>query len=152
MPGSKMMLEILILGRRIRLLSNPVLISAMMSAATEHDPFGNFWFSKRRAVNRIDALVALAMAIGAATMNDGSGISVFDQLAKADEIAERVVSSPLQIDSVTTQADGQEPQSDGDRVPDIEEEARILRDPAHPRWKEMRDNFEARLSDDEEQF
>jgi phage terminase large subunit-like protein len=46
---------------------SPVLISAMMSASTENDPFGNSWFSKRRAVNRIDALIALAMAVGAAT-------------------------------------------------------------------------------------
>jgi phage terminase large subunit-like protein len=45
-----------------------VLISAMMSAATENDPFGNFWFSKRKATNRIDALIALAMAVGAATV------------------------------------------------------------------------------------
>ena len=44
-----------------------MLISAMMSAAVEHDPFDNRWFSKRRAVNRIDALVALTMAVGAAT-------------------------------------------------------------------------------------
>lgn len=66
MPGSKLTLENLILEKRIRLRRSPVLISAMMSAATEHDPFGNYWFSKRRAVNRIDALVALAMAVGAA--------------------------------------------------------------------------------------
>jgi phage terminase large subunit-like protein len=44
-----------------------VLISAMMSASVEEDPWGNAWFSKRRAVNRIDALIALAMAVGAAT-------------------------------------------------------------------------------------
>lgn len=67
MPGSVMALETLILENRIRLRRNPVLISAMMSAAMEHDPFDNRWFSKRRAVNRIDALVALAMAVGAAT-------------------------------------------------------------------------------------
>ena len=67
MPGSKLTLESLILEKRIRLRRSPVLISAMMSAATENDPFGNFWFSKRKATNRIDALVALAMAVGAAT-------------------------------------------------------------------------------------
>jgi len=69
MPGSLAMLENLILERRIRIRRNPVLISAIMSAAIERDPFDNRWFSKRRAVNRIDALVALAMAVGAATMN-----------------------------------------------------------------------------------
>lgn len=70
MPGSKLELETLILEKRIRLLRNPVLISAIMSAATENDPFGNFWFSKRKAVNRIDALIALAMAVGAASSPD----------------------------------------------------------------------------------
>ncbi len=69
MPGSLGELETLILERRIRIRRNPVLISAIMSAAIERDPFDNRWFSKRRAVNRIDALVALAMAIGVATMN-----------------------------------------------------------------------------------
>lgn len=67
MPGSLLALESLILERRIRLRRSPVLISAMMSAAIERDPFDNRWFSKRRAVNRIDALVALCMAVGAAT-------------------------------------------------------------------------------------
>jgi len=72
MPGSKLTLENLILEKRIRIRRNPVLISAMMSAATENDPFGNFWFSKRKATNRIDALIALAMAVGAATTPDGN--------------------------------------------------------------------------------
>lgn len=70
MPGSKLTLENLMLEKRIRIRTNPVLISAMMSAATENDPFGNFWFSKRRATNRIDALIALAMAVGAATVRE----------------------------------------------------------------------------------
>lgn len=68
MPGSKMALEAALLDRRIRLRRSPVLVSAMMSAVVEEDPFGNAWFSKRRAVNRIDALVALAMALGAANV------------------------------------------------------------------------------------
>jgi phage terminase large subunit-like protein len=67
MPGSLGMLETLILERRIRIRRSPVIISAMMSATTEEDPFGNRWFSKRKATNRIDAAVALAMAIGCAT-------------------------------------------------------------------------------------
>jgi len=75
MPGSKLILEQLILEKRIRLRRSPVLISAMMSATTANDPFGNFWFSKRKAVNRIDALVALAMAVGAATANSDDGFS-----------------------------------------------------------------------------
>ncbi|MDO9712445.1 terminase large subunit [Paracraurococcus lichenis] len=79
MPGSKLALEQLILEGRIRLRRSPVLISAMMSAGMESDPFGNAWFSKRRAVNRIDALIALAMAVGAATGAAGeTGGSIFD--------------------------------------------------------------------------
>lgn len=67
MPGSVSELESMILDGRIRLRKSPVLISAFMSAVLESDPNDNKWFSKRKAVNRIDALVALAMAIGAAT-------------------------------------------------------------------------------------
>jgi phage terminase large subunit-like protein len=66
MPGSVLQLETLILEQRIRIRRSPVIISAMMSAATEHDPFDNRWFSKRKAVNRIDALVALTLAVGVA--------------------------------------------------------------------------------------
>jgi phage terminase large subunit-like protein len=79
MPGSVLALETLILERRIRLRLSPVLISAMMSAAVEHDPFDNRWFSKRRAVNRIDALVALCMAVGAATSAPPKSDSVYER-------------------------------------------------------------------------
>ena len=78
MPGSKLTLETLILEKRIRLRTSPVLISAMMGAATENDPFGNFWFSKRKATIRIDPLIALAMAVGAATASD-TEVSIFDR-------------------------------------------------------------------------
>jgi phage terminase large subunit-like protein len=66
MPGSVAALESLLLENRIRVQNSPALISAFMSAIFEEDPFGNRWFSKRRATNRIDLLVASAMAIGAA--------------------------------------------------------------------------------------
>jgi phage terminase large subunit-like protein len=66
MPGSLRTLEDAILEGRIRLRRNPVLISAMMSAATEEDKWDNRWLAKQRSVNKIDAAVALCMAIGAA--------------------------------------------------------------------------------------
>lgn len=69
MPGSIRELESLILEKRIRLRRSPVLISAMMSAVAITDVFDNVWFEKRKATNRIDALVALAMAVGAATQS-----------------------------------------------------------------------------------
>lgn len=68
MPGSVTALEDMIIDGRIRFKTNPVLISAMMSVAIEADALENKWFAKRKATQRIDAAVALAMAIGAATM------------------------------------------------------------------------------------
>lgn len=81
MPGSKLALEAMLLDRRIRLRRSPVLVSAMMSAVLEEDPFGNAWFSKRRATARIDALVALAMAVGAATTVAAPEVSFWEATA-----------------------------------------------------------------------
>lgn len=66
MPGSLRLLEDALLEGRIRLRRNPVLISAMMSAVTEEDKWGNHWLAKTRSINKIDAAVALCMALGAA--------------------------------------------------------------------------------------
>lgn len=66
MPGSLRLLEDALLEGRIRLRRSPVLISAMMSAVTEEDKWGNHWLAKARSINKIDAAVALAMAFGAA--------------------------------------------------------------------------------------
>ncbi|MBS0339807.1 MAG: terminase large subunit [Proteobacteria bacterium] len=66
MPGSLRLLEDALLEKRIRLRSNPVLISAMMSAVIEEDKWGNHWLAKTRSINKIDAAVALCMAFGAA--------------------------------------------------------------------------------------
>jgi phage terminase large subunit-like protein len=66
MPGSVRLLEDAMLEGRIRLKKNPVLVSAMMSAVTEEDKWGNHWLAKTRSINKIDAAIALAMAIGAA--------------------------------------------------------------------------------------
>jgi phage terminase large subunit-like protein len=74
MPGSVVELETAILDKRIRLLRSPVLISAIMSAAVERDAYDNRWFSKRRATNRIDALVALAMGVGQAAKGEPSSV------------------------------------------------------------------------------
>lgn len=66
MPGSVSLLEEALLEGRIRLRRNPVLISAMLSAVVETDKWGNKWLAKARSVNKIDAAVALCMAMGAA--------------------------------------------------------------------------------------
>jgi phage terminase large subunit-like protein len=67
MPGSITELENLIIDGRIRLRRSPVLMTAIMGAAFDRDPQDNRWFVKAKATTRIDAAVALAMAIGAAT-------------------------------------------------------------------------------------
>ena len=78
MPASLGMLETLILEKRIVIQRNPVLISAMMSAAIEEDAFGNRWLSKRKATNRIDCAVAACMAVGVATAEwDDLGGSIY---------------------------------------------------------------------------
>lgn len=71
MPASVRELEDAILEGRVRIRRNPVLISAIMSAVTDEDRWGNRWLAKERAVNKIDCAVALAMALGAAVMFDG---------------------------------------------------------------------------------
>jgi phage terminase large subunit-like protein len=76
MPGSIRMLEDALLEGRIRLKSNPVLISAMMSAVAEEDKWGNHWLAKTRSVNKIDAAIALAMALGAAASQEAVALDM----------------------------------------------------------------------------
>jgi phage terminase large subunit-like protein len=71
MPMSVRHVEQLILERRLRIQRNPVTISAMMSAVTDEDRWGNYWLAKERATNKIDAAVALCMAVGAAMSFEG---------------------------------------------------------------------------------
>ena len=44
----------------------------MMSAVTDEDRWGNYWLAKERAVNKIDAAIALCMAVGAGCAYEGS--------------------------------------------------------------------------------
>jgi phage terminase large subunit-like protein len=81
MPGSLRETEDAILERRVRFKRNPVLISAMMSAATDEDRWGNRWLAKERATNKIDAAVAACMALGAAMAFDNSTASLDDWIA-----------------------------------------------------------------------
>lgn len=79
MPMSIRQLEELLLEQRIRLRRNPVLVSAMMSAVTDSDRWGNYWISKDRATQKIDCAVALAMAVGAAlSYESGTTVSVYE--------------------------------------------------------------------------
>lgn len=73
MPGSIRQLEDLLLEGRIRILTNPALISAIMSAVTDEDRWGNYWLAKERSTNKIDPAIALAMAVGAAAAMENAG-------------------------------------------------------------------------------
>ncbi|WP_343347631.1 terminase TerL endonuclease subunit [Sphingomicrobium sp. XHP0239] len=66
MPMSVRQVETLLLEGRLRIQRNPVTVSAMMSAVTDEDRWGNYWLAKERSTNKIDAAVALCMAVGAA--------------------------------------------------------------------------------------
>lgn len=72
MPESVRLLTEAMLEGRIRLQRNPVLISALLSAVSVEDRWGNSWLAKDRSLNKIDAAVALAMAFGAASANEWS--------------------------------------------------------------------------------
>jgi phage terminase large subunit-like protein len=59
-------LESLILDRKLRHGSNPVLNMCAANATVERDPAGNRKLIKKRSHGRIDGMIALAMAIGVA--------------------------------------------------------------------------------------
>ena len=79
MPGSVKLVEQLLLEGRLWLLNNPVLVSAMMSAVIQRDPWGNYWLSKERATNKIDAAVALCMAVGVLLSNAEGPRSIYEK-------------------------------------------------------------------------
>lgn len=81
MPMSVRQVEELISQGRLRIQRNPVTISAMMSAVTDEDRWNNYWLAKERAVNKIDAAVALCMAVGAALAFEAKSFRVDDWIA-----------------------------------------------------------------------
>lgn len=73
MPMSVRQVEELISQGRLRIQRNPVTISAMMSAVTDEDRWNNYWLAKERSTNKIDAAVALCIAVGAALSYEVAG-------------------------------------------------------------------------------
>jgi len=80
MPMSVRQIEELLLEGRIRIKRNPLVRSAMLSAVTEKDRWGNYWLTKERSINKIDAAIALCMAVGAALSYEGGEVE-FNVLA-----------------------------------------------------------------------
>lgn len=70
MPGSFEKLETAIIEERIRVALNPVTRWNVSCVVVRHDPsgVGNRIFDKRKSLGRIDGVVALAMAMGVATL------------------------------------------------------------------------------------
>lgn len=67
MPGSIREVESLIIDGRIRIRGNPLMMTAMMATTfSKPDALGNKFIVKGDAHRRIDAAVALCMAVGAA--------------------------------------------------------------------------------------
>ena len=83
MPMSIRQLEELLLEKRIRLKKNPVLVSAIMSAVTDKDRWGNYWLTKERSTQKIDGAIALAMAVGAALSYDGARTASVDDFIRS---------------------------------------------------------------------
>jgi phage terminase large subunit-like protein len=120
MPRSVEKLEEAILQGRLRVRANPVLFWCASSAVIESDPKGNRIFSKRRATGRIDGVVALAMAVGAATAHSTVVSSIYNDPSAWDD----------------------EPRASDGGLPD----QAILDDPKHPLWHEHRRRYEERLA------
>lgn len=72
MPMSVRQVEEVISEGRITIKGNPVLITCMISAVTDRDRWGNYWLAKERSTRKIDAAIALAMAVGAAHAYEGA--------------------------------------------------------------------------------
>lgn len=74
MPESINELEHAVIEGRMRIARNPVMSWCAASAVLEADAQGNRKFAKQKATGRIDGVVALAMAMGAATTCQGDGL------------------------------------------------------------------------------
>jgi phage terminase large subunit-like protein len=83
MPGSVDVFEELIMQKRLRVHVNPALRSAVASATFFTSPAGLRRFEKTKATGKIDLLVALTMAVGAAMLPYADDRSVYDRMAAA---------------------------------------------------------------------
>lgn len=84
MPRAVDTFETLVLEGRLRVEVNPVIRTAVAGATFWVSPAGLKRFAKDKATNRIDPVVAAAMAIGLATLNEPDANSVWNRIG-ADE-------------------------------------------------------------------
>jgi phage terminase large subunit-like protein len=118
MPRSIEKFEDAILKQTIIIDDNKVTLMCAGNAMIDADRFNNRAFDKKKSRGRIDGMVTIAMAVGAANSEiavNGTSISVFDLLAR------KANANPAQSD---------------------DDDEAILANPAHPRWKEARERWE----------
>ncbi len=124
MPGSIDQLEELIMQKRLRVHVNPALRSAVASATFFTSPAGLRRFEKVKATGKIDLLVALTMAVGAAMIRYADESSVYERLARA-KAGQPAEVAPGEIDYVA------------------------LNDKAHPQHAEMLRRFNRKQDRDD---
>lgn len=78
-------LEGLLAGRQLHHGGNPILRWAAQNVTCETDPLGNVRFSKKKSRERIDPVMALAMAVGVATIHpEAEGASAYGDYDAAE--------------------------------------------------------------------
>lgn len=120
MPQSIDYLEELILEKRLRVHINPALRSAVASATFWTSPAELRRFDKAKATGRIDLLIALAQAVGAAMIPYADMESIYDKLGQNKRAASEAAKKD---DGVSIDYD-------------------ILNDVNHPLFAEMARRFE----------
>ena len=81
MPRSINELEARVVAQSINIQMNPVLRYNSASAVLQSDPSGNRKWEKRKATGRMDGMVALSMAVGAATSDATPSFDINDFLS-----------------------------------------------------------------------
>jgi hypothetical protein len=163
MPRSIERLEDAVLAGNITIDASPVTYACAANALVDSDGQGNRCFDKKRSRGRIDGLVTIAMAVGAATVTHEESESVFDVIAREEAARERArvsqLATPVGAQSRERAKDGEIPHpcgsSDRDNTDDTDDriDEAILANPRHPRWHEMKERWEREfLSADDAEF
>jgi phage terminase large subunit-like protein len=129
MPRSIARLEDVILNDRVVIDVSPVTTACAANAVLITDPQRNRAFDKKRSRGRIDGLVTIAMAVGAATAHEAElPVSAYDRLGAEDAEIEagQVAARPLADDgSINYDA---------------------LKDPSHPLFATMKARFDEHMA------
>lgn len=118
-------LEALALDGKLRHGNHPVLAMCASNAVAKKDDAGNRKLTKAHSRGRIDGMVSLAMAVGAAGEHIEAApvVSVYELLAREKKAAEEAATGPV------TETD----------------DAILAAGPKHPHWQAARARYEAKL-------